>query len=99
MFLRNIKKGYATNSSSYHSTIYRVIDVPKEIWIEFKEKGGEFVDTGCGGYSTGIVLKDDEGTEWNNLEEIESYAEYTVAVDEYQHGLETWVRIQFETQD
>lgn len=43
MYLRNIKKGYATNSSSYHSTLILTEEEYKK-WKNNEEAFGKFMD-------------------------------------------------------
>lgn len=99
LYLRNIKQGFATNSSSYHSTITRYIEIPKLIWVQFKEGiTSENVDTNAGGYSSGISLRDDEDGNWKSYNEMEAVAEGGIEVrDMDSKNGEQWVRIIFDT--
>lgn len=99
LFLRNVKKGFATNSSSYHSTILRYIDVPERIWLEFiNSEDSNFVDTPNGGYMSGIALKDDEGDTWHSYKSMTYEASNDIKIEDL--GMkdgENWVQIVFET--
>lgn len=102
LYLRNIKKGFATNSSSYHSTITRYIDIPEKIWVEFKEQGenDKFIKTFNGGYISGIVLKDDEDDVWVSYDKMYAASDEGIQVED--KGLKdgvNWVRITFDTME
>lgn len=73
-YLRNVKKGFATNSSSYHSTITGNITVPEEIWLDFKLGGVEETHHGDGVVISGYRLKDDNGVNWNSYDEMSYHA-------------------------
>lgn len=99
LYVRNVKKGFATNSSSYHSTLLRYIEVPKNIWVQFKDDNhSEVVNTCHGGYTTGIILKDDEYSAWSSYNKMLWAANGEIIVEDLPpiEGVE-WVRIKFET--
>lgn len=76
LFVRNVKKGFATNSSSYHSTITHYVTLPSEIWIGFKE-GCEIEDNSKEGYIQTYTLVDDEDYIWASFSQLEKF-EYDV---------------------
>ena len=93
-YVRNIKKGFATNSSSYHSTLIHYIDIPEEVWVEFQNDDYEVDENNeSNGYirSGGIVLLDDEGYMWRSIGELDNVG---YSIDKISNGK---VRITVET--
>lgn len=77
LFVRNVKKGFATNSSSYHSTITHYITLPKEVWVSFKNNES-VEDKSELGYITAYSLIDDEQYVWTSLKQLDNF-EYDVS--------------------